>query len=965
MRGVLAFPVTAEGKTAGVLVFASRAPREPDDKLLRAVRAIGSQIGQFLQRKDAQAVLRESEERFRSLTTLSSDWYWEQDADYRFVDMSNEIDRRTGVSASAHIGKQRWELQAPNMTEADWAAHRALVEAHQPFQDLELNRIAKDGSSHWVSISGEPMYDASGNFRGYRGIGKDITARKREETLLALEHAVTRSLAGAESTEAGLQAAIRVMCETQGWECGRYFHADDFAGVLRFAAAWHVPEPAFEEFVERSRTVVFGHGGGLVGRVWDSGEPLWSPDIRNDPRTLRKSHSMDMGVRAQFDIPVTAEGGTIGVLIFSSREVREPDDRLLRAVSAIGSQIGQFLQRKEADERIRGQALQQRLIAEFGQQALANGDIGDVLQRATALVSGTLGVEFADVLELDPGGEALTYRAVVGWPDEWTGKRKVPVRKDSRVHHVLTQGSPFLSGNYEENNGFAPSQLTALGVKSGAHVLIFGSRGAFGILRVHCRQQRHFSEDDVSFLRTVANILAIAVERKNAEDRLAHLAEFDTVTGLPNRHLFRDRLGQSLAQARRNERQVAILFIDLDRFKAVNDTYGHAVGDTLLRQVAARLGECVRSGDTVARLSGDEFAVILSELTKAEDAGLVAQKVVHALAAPFEPDGHQTYISASIGVSLYPGDGDQVDTLLKNADTAMYRAKEQGRNGYQFYLPEMNERLMERLQLEAKLRGALDRGEFRLHYQPKVSLETGAISGFEALLRWQHGERLVSPADFIPILEDTGLIVPVGEWVLRGVCEQIRQWQEHGIAARPVAVNLSTRQFQHKNLVLMVAQILRETGVVPDLLELELTESLLMGDAEEAADMLHELKGLGVRLSIDDFGTGYSSLAYLKRFPLDTLKIDRAFIRDIVTDPDDATLTLTIINLAHSMRLKVVAEGVETGAQLDFLGRNGCDEMQGYYFARPMPAEECLRALIEDRRLVGTAAPGATRLRAA
>jgi EAL domain-containing protein (putative c-di-GMP-specific phosphodiesterase class I) len=276
-----------------------------------------------------------------------------------------------------------------------------------------------------------------------------------------------------------------------------------------------------------------------------------------------------------------------------------------------------------------------------------------------------------------------------------------------------------------------------------------------------------------------------------------------------------------------------------------------------------------------------------------------------------------------------------VDTLLKNADTAMYRAKEQGRNGYQFYLPEMNERLMERLQLEAKLRGALDRGEFRLHYQPKVSLETGAISGFEALLRWQHGERLVSPADFIPILEDTGLIVPVGEWVLRGVCEQIRQWQEHGIAARPVAVNLSTRQFQHKNLVLMVAQ------------------------------MLHELKGLGVRLSIDDFGTGYSSLAYLKRFPLDTLKIDRAFIRDIVTDPDDATLTLTIINLAHSMRLKVVAEGVETGAQLDFLGRNGCDEMQGYYFARPMPAEECLRALIEDRRLVGTAAPGATRLRAA
>jgi diguanylate cyclase (GGDEF)-like protein len=486
-----------------------------------------------------------------------------------------------------------------------------------------------------------------------------------------------------------------------------------------------------------------------------------------------------------------------------------------------------------------------------------------------------------------------------------------------------------------------------------------------GVLSAHSRERRRFTEDEVSFLRSVANVLAIAIERKHAEDQLTHLAQFDTVTGLPNRHLFRDRLGQSLTQAQRSERQVAVLFIDLDRFKAVNDTYGHAVGDTLLKQVAARLGECVRSGDTVARLSGDEFAVVLSGMAKADDAGMVAQKVVNALAAPFELDGHQAYISASIGVSLYPGDGDQVDTLLKNADTAMYRAKQQGRNGYQFYLPEMNERLMERLQLETKLRGALDRGEFRLHYQPKVSLDTGAISGFEALLRWQQGERLVSPADFIPILEDTGLIVPVGEWVLRGVCEQIRQWQERGIAARPVAINLSTRQFQHKNLVLMVAQILRETGVAPDLLELELTESLLMSDAKEAAEMLHELKSLGVRLSIDDFGTGYSSLAYLKRFPLDTLKIDREFIRDTVTDPDDATLTLTIINLAHSMRLKVVAEGVETGAQLDFLRRNGCDEMQGYYFARPMPAEECLQALIEDRRLAEPATPSATRLRAA
>jgi predicted signal transduction protein with EAL and GGDEF domain/CheY-like chemotaxis protein len=375
------------------------------------------------------------------------------------------------------------------------------------------------------------------------------------------------------------------------------------------------------------------------------------------------------------------------------------------------------------------------------------------------------------------------------------------------------------------------------------------------------------------------------------------------------------------------------------------------VGDKLLCEVGARLKACVRSGDTVARIAGDEFAVVLTTLAKGDDAGLVAQKIVTALAAPFALDGHQTFISASVGIALYPADGGEPDTLLKNADTAMYRAKEQGRNCYQFYLPQMNDRLMERLQLEGRLRGALDRREFVLHFQPKVRLDTGVISGFEALLRWKQDGKLVPPAEFIPILEETGLIVPVGEWVLRTVCEQLKEWKERGIAPRPIAVNLSTRQFQHKYLVIMVQQILRETDVSPDLLELELTESLLMSDAEEAVQMLRELKDLGVRLSVDDFGTGYSSLAYLKRFPLDTLKIDRAFIREVVSNPDDATLTIAIINLSHSMRLKVVAEGVETQGQLNFLRLHGCDEMQGYFFARPLEAEASTQALVEDRRL--------------
>jgi diguanylate cyclase (GGDEF)-like protein/PAS domain S-box-containing protein len=960
MRGVFVFPVSSENQTIGIMVFSSREVREPDDRLLRAVRAIGSQVGQFVERKRGEAVLRESEARFRSLTTLSSDWYWEQDEEHRFLNMSDEIERRTGVSATAHIGKRRWELPAPNMTEADWAAHRAVVEAHQSFHDLELCRIAEDGSRHWVTVNGEPMFDANGVFKGYRGIGRDITARKREDQLVALEHAVTRSLAEADTSSTGLKAVMRSICESEGWECGRYLSVDEAAGVMRLSEFWGRDDPAVEQFIAGKREAVYGSGIGLAGRVWHTGQPLWSADTTLDERGFGSAVNLATGMRGAFVFPVTAEGKTIGVLSFNSREVKDPDERLLQAVHAIGSQIGQFLQRKRADEKIRGQALQQRLIAEFGQQALASADLTEVLEGASLLVASTLKAEYSSVLQLQSDGKQLIYRAAIGWPEEWVGHRIVSISPGSRLEYILNRAQALVIEDYVADTQFTATALQVYGIRSGVQVPILGTRMAYGVLSVHTQEPRRFTDEEVSFLRSVTNILAIAIQRKNAEDKLAHLAQFDTVTSLPNRYLLRDRLGQALTQAHRNHWLGAVLFVDLDRFKAVNDTFGHSVGDKMLRAVATRLNDCVRGGDTVARLSGDEFAVVLSNLSKSDDAGLVAQKIVTALAAPFDLDGHQTYISASVGIALYPDDGNEPESLLKNADTAMYRAKEQGRNCYQFYVPQMNDRLMERMQLEGRLRGALDRREFLLHYQPKVALDTGTISGFEALLRWKQDDRLVPPGEFIPILEDTGLIVPVGEWVLRTVCEQIKQWQERSIAPRPIAVNLSSRQFQHQYLVAVVERILRETGVASELLEFELTETMLMSDAEEAVQMLRDLKALGVRLSVDDFGTGYSSLTYLKRFPLDTLKIDRVFVRDAVSNPDDATLTRTIVNLAHSMRLRVVAEGVETPGQLNFLRQHGCDEMQGYYFAPPLEVEECTEALLEDRRLQNPDLPKAT-----
>jgi len=354
----------------------------------------------------------------------------------------------------------------------------------------------------------------------------------------------------------------------------------------------------------------------------------------------------------------------------------------------------------------------------------------------------------------------------------------------------------------------------------------------------------------------------------------------------------------------------------------------------------------------VGRLGGDEFAAILSELAKPGDAGLVAQKIIDVFKRPFDLEGKETYVTASVGVTLYPADSDNAEALVVNADAAMYRAKEQGRNNYQYFTRDMNERAVQRVQMDAALRRALEREEFRLFYQAKADLVTGKICGFEALLRWEHPDKgMILPGEFIPVLEETGLIVQAGEWVLRTACAQIKAWQAAGMKVPPISVNRSARQFEQKNLKGAVAQILGDTKVDPSLIEFEITESLLMNDPEGAARTLHDLKDSGVKLSMDDFGTGYSSLGYLKRFPIDTLKIDRTFVRDISTDADDATLTRAIINLAQNLRLKVVAEGVETEAQLAFLCLNGCDEMQGYLFARPTTAEECGRMLTEGRKL--------------
>jgi diguanylate cyclase (GGDEF)-like protein len=415
---------------------------------------------------------------------------------------------------------------------------------------------------------------------------------------------------------------------------------------------------------------------------------------------------------------------------------------------------------------------------------------------------------------------------------------------------------------------------------------------------------------------------------------------------LPNRSTFNQRLHHALVQAQRHTKPLAVLFIDLDRFKIINDTLGHDAGDRVLRQVARRFGECLRESDTVARLGGDEFVVLIEELPDPVHVTAIAQKILAAVAAPFVLEAQEFQITASIGISTYPDDSVDMQNLLKNADIAMYRAKEQGKNNYQFYSAQMNVHSVERLTLESALRRAVERHEFELHYQAKIDMESGRITGMEALVRWNPPDKpSVQPAQFITLAEETGLIVPIGDWVLKTACAHNKSWQDRGLPPLRMAVNLSARQFAHEKLLHDVARVLKETGLDPATLEFEITESMVMHNPEHAVKLLNELKAMGIHLSIDDFGTGYSSLSYLKRFPIDSVKIDGSFIRDIPGDPDDAAITQAIIAMAHGLRLTVIAEGVETPEQVRFLRDHGCDEIQGYYFSKPLPENEFVRLL--------------------
>ena len=706
--------------------------------------------------------------RLHTVLELSSEWYWEQDENYRFTMLVGAGLEQTGLHSEEYIGRTRWAHDAVAVSDGgSWEPHKAMLEARQPFTDFVFRRIDRNGEMQYLCTSGQPVFEL-GRFVGYRGIAKDVTSVQRADQLLRLEHMVARSVASADSASAALKSVLRSICETQGWECGRYFGWNEDAAALRMEEFWHVPSAGLERFIEQSREISYGPGVGLLGVAFESAKPLWVMDIEKDGR-IQKGIARDAGMHGTFLFPVMAEGQRIGVLSFHSQKVREPDDRLLQAVGVIGSQIGQFLSRKQGEERIR------------------------------------------------------------------------------------------------------------------------------------------------------------------------YLAAHDALTSLPNRMTFSNLLNMAIQTARRYERVFAVLFIDLDGFKSINDSLGHDAGDELLQEIAGRFSSCVRESDVVARLGGDEFAVLLQEAGDEDQVAAVARKILAAASKWCLIDGQECRVTASIGICMYPAGGQDEQTLMKNADLAMYFAKSEGKNNFQLYSGDIKVHSAERLQIEAGLRRALEQGQFFLHYQAKLDFGTGRISGVEALLRWAHPELgVLQPSRFIPMAEETGLIMPIGRWVLQTACMQNVAWQREGLPPLCVAVNLSARQFANDELVKDIVAALACSGLRADLLELELTESMVMHNRDRAGKAIAAIKALGVRIAIADFGIGYSSLAQIKRFPIDTLKVDRSFISDLASNAENKAITQAIIAMGKTLSLTVVAEGVETQAQQAFLIDHACDAMQGYYFSRPI-----------------------------
>jgi diguanylate cyclase (GGDEF)-like protein len=652
--------------------------------------------------------------------------------------------------------------------------------------------------------------------------------------------------------------------------------------------------------------------------------------------------TVSFGVGGGFPLAGFGFFSGICVALLAAWEARNQLEQRARLAETAGA-----LFRSERSSRL--QADQQREVARFGQLALEGVGIDALSDEACRIITRVLEIDFGGVLKLLPGGEELLIVAGVGLPEEILGQGRIPAGYQSQSGYALATGMPTVVNDWAKETRFQQSPLQAAqGMRSAAIVLIKGKGEPYGVIGAGSRSQHEYTQEDVNFLQAIANVLANAIERRRTEEQTQHEALHDPLTGLPNRNLFLDRLGHALSVAARRDGSIAVLFLDLDQFKLVNDSLGHAAGDELLASVAPRIEQALRPGDTVARFGGDEFAVLAEDIDSERGAIRVAERIAEALSRPFVLRDREHFVSASVGISI--GGGSELpEALIRDADSALYRAKERGRGGYEIFDEVMRSRVIEHVQTENDLRRAIQRHELELHYQPVIRLTNGSIVSMEALLRWNHPERgLLGPIAFIPVAEESRLIIPIGRWVIEQACRQVASWQQLHPDAAPigVAVNLSARQLADPNLISHIEGSIGANRIDPSTLWLELTETTLLDDTSFVERSLRELKGLGVRLVLDDFGVGFSSLGYLKRLPLSMIKLDRSFVEHVPDSPHDAAIVRAVNQMADTIGIGVVAEGIETEEQVRAARDLGCGYAQGFHFAEPVPAAE-VQSLLE------------------
>ncbi|HEY6511105.1 MAG TPA: EAL domain-containing protein [Burkholderiaceae bacterium] len=879
VRSGAAVPLVRGGVSAAVLLFYSPLRGAFDTATVRLLERLAENISFALanfEREAERTRLSETLQRFRAAIDMSGDTVYLTDVEtMRFIDVNQTACRRLGYTRAELLTMGPKDLTIKPIDEVTAMFERVIACAPEAIVTEQVAQ-SRDGN-HWISeVSRRAV--RSGERWMIVTISRDITERRRQERLQALQHDVTRQLAQTGSQRAVLEAVIADLGAALGCEQGLCVIGDGERAGERRLAAWHAD-----------------------GTV--PSDPLFETDmlaIAEATPVGRVAERTQAGCQ-RYIVALRADGKALGALALQGAAVA-PLAQFEHVLVTVGDQLGQYIRRKQAERVLAHSEARFRSLTELSSDWYWECDVHHRF------------VSF--------GGHDLRDLGVHDWRSDFIGRtawelpRLVHESADWAAHRSqLTRRERFIDFQ-------------------------FAVRLADGTLRWTSANGEPCFDADGEFTG-YHGVSRDITERRLAEDSIRHLATHDTLTGLPNRTLFIEELARSMREARREGRQLALLFVDLDHFKIINDTLGHDAGDLLLAKMATSLRECLRPHDLVARLGGDEFVVLVRHPAGHDEAAVVARKLLAAVTQPMSLKGQECRVSASVGICIFPDGADDEASLMKGADIAMYEAKREGRNAFRFHSSDAVPQSPLRLRMESNLRAAIERDEFTLHFQPKIDLASGRIIGAEALLRWSNAELgSVPPSQFIALAEETGLILPIGRWVLRKACAQHMAWRDQGLPPIPLSINLSPRQFADTELLRDLEAALRTSGMPPQALELEVTESVVIGNPERALATLQAVKRLGVRLAIDDFGTGYSSLAQLKRFPVDALKVDRSFIRGLPADTYDAAITEAIIVMCRTLQLTVVAEGVETEAQREFLHARGCTQMQGYQFSKPLPAAE-------------------------